>query len=103
MMLNSPYKVKHVFPSGPVSIGYDGWGNVTEYIDPRDMVENKFQGSNPLEFFLFFFCCMCAKTGNSNITPPQADRLNETTPVSKTNTNLLLQYGLLTKLYNYGK
>ena len=50
-MLNSPYKIKHVFPSGPVPISYDGWGNVIEYIDPRDMIENKFQGSNPLEFF----------------------------------------------------
>lgn len=57
IMLNSPYKVKHVFPSGLVPISYDGWGNVTEYIDPRDMVENKFQGSNPLEFFFAKFFC----------------------------------------------
>jgi len=38
-MLKSPYKIKHYYPS-KVFIPYDNYWN-GEYIDPRDMEENK--------------------------------------------------------------
>ena len=54
--MNSPYKVKHIYPSGPVPIEYDAWGNAIKYIDPRDMIENQeSEKSGSLFFFLFFF------------------------------------------------
>ena len=39
--MDSPYKIKHVYPSGPVSTSVDGWGNTIEYTDPRDLLENR--------------------------------------------------------------
>lgn len=53
--MNSPYKVKHVYPSDPVPIEYDAWGNAIKYIDPRDMIENQeSEKSGSLFFFIFF-------------------------------------------------
>lgn len=50
-MLHSPYKIKHYYPS-KVFIPYDNYWN-GEYIDPRDLTENRgiTNGSLP-NFFL---------------------------------------------------
>ena len=37
--MNTPYKIKHVYPHEDIPVEYDSWGNVTKYekawnIDP---------------------------------------------------------------------
>ena len=39
--MNSPYKVKHVYPWEDIPVSVDGWGNAIKTVKAWDLPENR--------------------------------------------------------------
>lgn len=45
--MNSPYKVKHVYPWEDITVAVDAWGNTIKTVKAWDLLENKYTENIP--------------------------------------------------------
>lgn len=97
--MNSPYKVKHVYPHGPTIKSCDCWWGNIEY-EEIDSGEQQCSSEFFLQIF-YFLLCECREMKESKFPSPAPMEI-ETTPVKNVLIVLFLALSINLNYQNYG-